>query len=142
MDTVQQLLDGKGNDVYTIHPDETVLDAITKMAAHDIGSLVVIEDGRPVGIFTERHYARNVFLKGKNSPTTSIREIMSTRIVCATLEQTIEECMAVMIEKRIRHLPVLDNGQLVGIVSIGDLVNSRIANQEFIIDQLTYYIHG
>lgn len=76
----------------------------------------MIEDGRPVEIFTERHSARNVFLKGKNSPTTSIREIMNTRIVCGTLEQTIEECMAVMIEKRIRHLPILDNGKLVGII--------------------------
>jgi CBS domain-containing protein len=107
-----------------------------------VGALVVIEDRKPVGIFTERHYARNVFLKGRRSPTTSIRDIMNTRIVCATPEQTIEECMAVMTDKRIRHLPVLDHGKLVGIVSIGDLVKSKIADQEFTIEQLVHYIHG
>ncbi len=142
MDTVLQLLNSKGNEVWTIHPDETVLDAIQEMAAKDVGSLVVIEDGKPVGIFTERHYARKVFLKGRPSPTTAIREIMSTHIVCASPEQTIEECMAVMTDKRIRHLPVLDHGKLIGIVSIGDLVKSRIADQEFIIEQLAHYIHG
>ena len=104
----------------------------------DVGSLVVVEDDKPVGIFTERHYARNVFLKGKHSPTTAIREIMSKRIVCVSPEQTIEECMAVMTDKRIRHLPVLDRGKLVGIVSIGDLVKSRLADQEFIIEQLAH----
>ena len=142
MDTVLQLLNSKGNDVWTIHPDETVLDAIQKMAAKDVGSLVVIEDGKPVGIFTERHYARKVFLKGRHSPTTAIREIMSPHIVCVSPEKTIEECMAVMTDKRIRHLPVLDHGELVGIVSIGDLVKSRLADQEFIIEQLAHYIHG
>ena len=142
MDTVLQLLNSKGNEIWTIHPDETVLDAIQKMAAKDVGSLVVIEDDKPVGIFTERHYAREVFLKGRHSPTTSIREVMSTRVVCASPEQTIEECMAVMTDKRIRHLPILDDGKLVGIVSIGDLVESRIAGQEFVIEQLTNYIHG
>ena len=142
MDTVLQLLNSKGNEVWTIHPDETVLDAIQKMAAKDVGSLVVIEDGKPVGIFTERHYVRKVFLKGRHSPTTAIREIMSTHIVCVSPEQTIEECMAVMTDKRIRHLPVLDHGELVGIVSIGDLVKSRLADQEFIIEQLAHYIHG
>ena len=142
MDTVLQLLNSKGNDVWTIHPDETVLDAIQKMAAKDVGSLVVIEDGKPVGIFTERHYARKVFLKGRHSPTTAIREIMGTHIICVSPEQTIEECMAVMTDKRIRHLPVLDHGELVGIVSIGDLVKSRLADQEFIIEQLAHYIHG
>ena len=142
MDTVLQLLNTKGNEVWTVLPDETVLDAIQKMADKDVGSLVVIEDGKPVGIFTERHYARNVFLKGKHSPTTLIREVMSTRIVCVSPEQTIEECMAVMTDKRIRHLPILDHGELVGIVSIGDLVKSRLADQEFIIEQLAHYIHG
>lgn len=142
MDTVLQLLNSKGNEVWTIHPDETVLDAIQKMAAKDVGSLVVIEDGKPVGIFTERHYVRKVFLKGRHSPTTAIREVMSTHIVCVSPEQTIEECMAVMTDKRIRHLPVLDHGELVGIVSIGDLVKSRLADQEFIIEQLAHYIHG
>ncbi len=142
METLLQLLNSKGNEVWTIHLDDTVLDAIQKMAEKDVGSLVVVEDGKPVGIFTERHYARKVFLKGRHSPTTPIREIMSTRSVCASPEQTIEECMAVMTVKRVRHLPVLDHGKLVGIVSIGDLVKSRIVDQEFIIEQLAHYIHG
>jgi CBS domain-containing protein len=142
MNTLRDLLDSKGREVWTIQPDETVLDAIQNMADHDIGSLVVTEDGEPVGIFTERHYAREVFLKGRHSPTTPIRDIMNTRVICASLEQTIEEGMAVMVDKRIRHLPVIDKGKLVGIVSIGDLVKSRIADQEVMIEQLTDYIHG
>lgn len=142
MDTVRQLLDSKDNEVWTIQPDETVLNAIQMMSDKDVGSLVVVQGGKPVGIFTERHYARKVFLKGRHSPTTLIREIMSTRIVCASPEQTIAECMAVMTDKRIRHLPILDHGKLVGIVSIGDLVKSKIADQEFTIEQLVHYIHG
>jgi CBS domain-containing protein len=132
MNTLRDLLDSKGREVWTIQPDETVLDAIQNMADHDIGSLVVTEDGEPVGIFTERHYAREVFLKGRHSPTTPIRDIMNTRVICASLEQTIEEGMAVMVDKRIRHLPVIDKG----------IVKSRIADQEVMIEQLTDYIHG
>lgn len=142
MTTVRKLLDEKGHDVWSVHPDDTVLDAIQKMADNSIGSLVVIEDDKPVGIFTERHYARNVFLKGKSSPKTPVREIMTTRVVCAQPEQTVEECMAVMTDKRVRHLPVLDEDRLVGIVSIGDLVKSVIAEQKFTIEQLEHYIHG
>ncbi len=142
MDTVRDLLNSKGDEVWTIQPDETVLDAIQKMADQNVGSLVVIENGKPVGIFTERHYAREVFLKGRHSPTTPIREVMNTRVICASPEQTIEECMAVMTDKRIRHLPVVDDGELVGIVSIGDLVKRTIIDQEFVIEQLTEYIHG
>ena len=142
MDTVRGLLKSKGGEVWTIQPDETVHDAIQKMADQDVGSLVVIEDGELAGIFTERHYSREVFLKGRQSPTTPIREVMSTRVTCASPKQTIEECMAVMTDKRIRHLPVVDDGELVGIVSIGDLVKSTIADQEFVIEQLTDYIHG
>ena len=142
MNNVRDLLDRKGDEVWTIQPDETVLDAIRRMADKDVGSLVVIEDGEPVGIFTERHYAREGTLKGRRSSTTQIREIMSARVIYASPDQTIEECMAVMTDRRIRHLPVLDHEKLVGIVSIGDLVNSRIADQDFVIDQLTNYIHG
>ena len=142
MDTVRGLLKSKGGEVWTIQPDETVHDAIQKMADQDVGSLVVIEDGELAGIFTERHYSREVFLKGRQSPTTPIREVMSTRVTCASPKQTIEECMAAMTDKRIRHLPVVDDGELVGIVSIGDLVKSTIADQEFVIEQLTEYIHG
>jgi CBS domain-containing protein len=142
MDTVRELINSKGEEVWTIQPDATVLDAIQIMADHDVGSLVVIEDGKPVGIFTERHYAREVFLKGRHSPTTLMRDIMSTRVIYASPQHTIEECMAVMTDKRIRHLPVIDHEKLVGIVSIGDLVKSRITDQEFTIEQLTDYIQG
>lgn len=142
MDTVRELLNSKGGEVWTIQSGETVLDAIRMMAEKDVGALVVIEGGEPAGIFTERHYTREVFLKGRQSPTTSIREVMSTRIICASPEQTIEECMAVMSNQHIRHLPILDVGKLVGIVSIGDLVKSRIADQDFVIEELTDYIQG
>ena len=142
MNTLGDVLKSKGGEVSTIQPDETVLDAINKMADRDIGSLLVVEDGKVVGIFTERHYAREVFLKGRQSPTTPIREVMSGGVICGSPDQKIDECIALMADKRIRHLPVLDNGELVGIVSIGDLIRSRIFNQKFVIEQLTDYIHG
>jgi CBS domain-containing protein len=142
MANVQQLLNGKSNQVWTTDPDDTVFDAIRMMADKDVGALVVIEDGKPIGIFTERDYARKVVLEDRQSKTTPVRDVMSTRIVCASPEQTIEECMAVMTDKRVRHLPVLEDGKLAGIVSIGDLVKSRIADQEFLIEQLAHYIHG
>ena len=142
METVNQLLRRKGGQVWTIRIDETVLDAINAMAEKDIGALVVIENGKPVGMFTERHYARNVFLKGRHSPTTSIRDVMSAPVVCASPGQTVDQCMAVMTEKRIRHLPVMEKGKLTGMVSIGDLVKSKIEKQEFVIDQLVHYIQG
>lgn len=142
MANVQQLLNSKSNQVWTTDPDETVFDAIRMMADKDVGALVVIEGGKPIGILTERDYARKVILEDRQSKTTPVRDVMSTRIVCASPEQTIEECMAVMTEKRVRHLPVLEDGKLAGIVSIGDLVKSRIADQEFIIEQLAHYIHG
>ncbi len=142
MATVKQLLDQKGHEVLSIGPDDTVLAAIQKMADHNVGSLAVLEDEKLVGIITERHYARNVFLKRRSSPKTTVREIMSTRVVCARPEQSVEECMAVMTDKAVRHLPVLDNRQLVGIVSIGDLVKSIISDQKFVIEQLEHYITG
>ena len=142
MATVRQVLNGKGGDVWTLDPEDTVLDAIRVMADKDVGALVVVEDGKPIGIFTERDYARKMILEDRQSKSTSVRDVMSTRIVCASPDQTIEECMAVMTEKRVRHLPVLAEGKLAGIVSIGDLVKSRIADQEFIIEQLAHYIHG
>ena len=142
MTTVQQLLDDKGHDVWSIHADSSVFDAIQLMANKDVGALVVVEDDRPVGIFTERHYARNVILKGKSSPKTRTRDIMTTDVICARPEQTVEQCMAVMTDKRVRHLPVLDRERLVGIVSIGDLVKSIIADQNFAIEQLEHYIRG
>ena len=106
-----------------------------------LGSLVVIEQGKLVGIFTERHYARNVFLKGRSSPQTRVADIMERNVLCVRPNQSVEECMALMSAKRVRHLPVIDDGTLLGIVSIGDLVNSIISDREFVIEQLEHYIH-
>jgi CBS domain-containing protein len=142
MRTVQQLLDEKGHDIQSVHPDESVFDAIQKLANANIGSLIVVEDDRPVGIFTERDYARSVILKGKSSPTTPVKDIMTTRVVYAQPDQTVEECMAVMTDKHIRHLPVLDGEKLIGMISIGDLVKSIIAEQKFTIEQLEHFIRG
>ena len=142
MATVRQILDEKGYDVATIGPDDTVYDAVKKMAEENIGSLVVMDGDRIAGIITERDYARNVVLKGKSSPNTPVRDIMSTKVVCAWPDQSVEECMAVMTDKTIRHLPVLENKRLVGMVSIGDLVKSIIGKQKFIIEQLERYIGG
>ena len=142
METVQQLLDEKGHEVWSVHPDDSVFDAIKKMADKEIGSLVVLEGDKIVGIITERRYARNVILKGRSSLETPVRDIMVNRVVCARTNQTIQECMAVMTDKRIRHLPVVDQKRLVGLVSIGDLVKSTIADQKFTIEQLTHYIQG
>ncbi len=142
MRTVQQLLDEKGHDIQSIHPDDSVFDAIQKLANANIGALIVVEDDRPVGIFTERDYARSVILKGKSSPTTPVRDIMTTRVVFARPEQTVEQCMAVMTDKHIRHLPVLRDEKLIGMISIGDLVKSIIADQKYTIEQLEQFIHG
>lgn len=142
MTTVKHVLDGKGHDVHFIRPEASVFDALKMMAQHDIGSLVVLEDDKLVGIITERHYAREVVLKGRTSPKTLVRDIMSTRSICARPDQSVQECMAVMTEKGVRHLPVLEGGRLVGIVSIGDMVNSVIGDQKFVIEQLEHFIHG
>jgi CBS domain-containing protein len=142
METVRQLLDKKGQEVWSVNPDDSVFDAIKKMASKNIGSLVVLVDDQIVGIITERHYARHVILEGKSSPETPVRDIMTTPVVCARTDQTIPECMAVMTKKRVRHLPVVDQNRVVGLVSIGDLVKSIIADQEFTIEQLIHYIQG
>jgi CBS domain-containing protein len=142
MTTIQQVLDKKGHEVLSVRPDNSVFDAIKKMADRNVGSVVVIDGGKPVGIFTERHYARKVFLEGRASPTTRVGDIMETRVACAWPEQTVDECMAVMTEKRVRHLPVLHHKKLVGLISIGDLVKSKIADQEFAIEQLVDYVRG
>ena len=142
MTTIAQLLREKGHVVFSIGPDETVYEALQKMAEANVGCLVVLEDGTLVGIISERDYARNVVLKGRTSPTTHVREIMNTAVLCATPDRTVEECMALMTDRRIRHLPVIDQKQLIGVISIGDLVKSIISDQKFIIDQLEHFIHG
>ena len=142
MTKVHQLLGQKGRDVLSIRPDDSVFDAIQKMSDEDVGALVVIENDKLVGMLTERIYAREVFLKGRSSRETAVRDIMETQVVYARPEQTVEECMAVMTENRVRHLPVLEGEQLIGIGSIGDLVKSIIAEQKFTIEQLQHYVRG
>ena len=142
MTTVRQLLDQKGRKIWSIPPHATVFDAVAKMAEKDVGSLVVMDGDELVGIITERHYARNVVLKGKTSPTMPVRDIMERHVIIARPEQSVEQCMALMSEKRVRHLPVFEGKKPIGIVSIGDLVKSIIGDQKFMIDQLEHYIHG
>jgi CBS domain-containing protein len=142
MTTVKHVLDQKGHNVQFIHPDATVFDVLKKMAENNIGSLVVLDDGKLVGVITERHYAREIVLKGRTSRGTLVQDIMSTEVICARPDQPVDECMAVMTAKGVRHLPVLERGQLVGIVSIGDMVKSVIGDQRFIIEQLEHFIHG
>jgi CBS domain-containing protein len=140
--TVRHLLEQKGLKVWTIDPEATVLHAVAKMAEKDIGSLVVMEGEQLVGIITERHYSRNVFLKGKTSPTTLVKEIMERDVIHVRPEQSVELCMALMTDKRVRHLPVLEGKKVIGIISIGDLLKSIISKQKFVIDELEHYIHG
>ncbi len=140
--TVRNLLEQKGRSVWTIDPNATVFDALAKMAEKDVGSLVVMDGEKLTGIITERHYSRNVILKGKTSPTTLVRDIMERNVTHVRPEQSVELCMALMTEKRVRHLPVLDGEKVVGIVSIGDLLKSIISKQKFVIEELEHYIHG
>lgn len=140
MMTIRQLLHEKGRQVWSISPDATVFEAISRMAHKEIGSLVVMDGEEFVGIITERDYARKVVLWGRASPATQVREIMGSRTITARPEQTIEECMGTMTQERVRHLPVVEGDKLIGIVSIGDLVKSIIDDQRFTIDQLKHYI--
>jgi CBS domain-containing protein len=139
---VADLLQAKGHDVWSISPDASVYDAIQVMADRGVGALPIVAAGQLVGIVSERDYARKVILKGKSSKDTSVREIMTGAVYFVHPEQNIEECMVLMTNKRIRHLPVLDGDQLVGIVSIGDLVKTVISEQQVRIEQLESYITG
>lgn len=140
MKKVRDILEIKGREVWSIGPRESVFDALKLMAEKGIGALVVLEAGKVVGIISERDYARKVILQGRSSPTTLVSEIMTARVAYAQLQQNIDECMAIMTERRIRHLPVMEDGLLIGVISIGDLVKSIIAEQRFIIEQLERYI--
>ena len=140
MKRVRDILQVKGNQVWSIAPDASVYDAMKLMADKGIGALLVMEGDALVGIISERDYARKVILLGRSSRTTQVREIMTSRVAYTELEQNIEECMALMTEMRIRHLPVIDTGKLVGVISIGDLVKAIITEQKFIIEQLERYI--
>jgi CBS domain-containing protein len=138
MTTVRHILRDKGRQVWSVRPRDKVYDAIKMMADKDVGSLVVLNGSKIVGIVTERHYARNV----RASPQTRVDDIMERNVVCVGPDQSIEECMALMTTKRVRHLPVTENDALLGIVSIGDLVKSIISDREFVIEQLEHYICG
>ncbi len=142
MTTVAQVLQEKGHSAWSISPDATVFDALQLMAEKDIGALLVLEGSALIGIISERDYARKIVLKGKYSRDTLVREIMTEDVVCVPPERTIEECMALMTAKRVRHLPVLEGGRLVGIISIGDVVKAVISEKEFLIHQLEQYITG
>ncbi len=139
---VSEILKRKGGKVWTIGPDDTVRAALEVMAEKHIGALVVTEDVIPIGIFSERDYARKVVLRGRASDTSQIREVMTSDPCCIPPERTADECMALMTEKRIRHLPVVVDRQLVGIISIGDVVKTVLADREFAIQQLESYISG
>lgn len=143
MKTLRQLLTGKAQALVAVSPRDTVFHALKVMADNHIGAVLVMDGERLVGIFSERDYARKVILAGKSSKETEVAEIMTDKVVFATPENSVQECMALMTEGRFRHLPVLDaNEQVIGVVSIGDLVKETICEQQFIIDQLKHYIAG
>ncbi len=142
MNSIRQLLEKKGDNVWATSPDASVYDALLLLAENNIGALLVLQDGELVGIVSERDYARKVILYGKASVKTPVSEIMTTKVFAVTPQNTIEEAMALMTEKHVRHLPVIEEDNIVGVISIGDLVKSIIAKQEFVIDQLEKYISG
>jgi CBS domain-containing protein len=144
MKTVRQLLESKGHSILSIAPTKTVYDALVVMAENHVGALMVMDGETLVGIFSERDYARNVILKGKASKDTLVSEIMTQQdcLITVTPENTVNECLSVINNKRIRHLPVLENGKVVGILSIGDIVKETIAYQQFLINQLESYIQS
>ena len=142
MTTVKQLLDIKGRNILSMSPNDSVYSAVERMSENNIGALLVIENGRLVGILSERDYARKVILKGKSSKNTLIREIMTPDVLCVSPVTTVEECMALLTENRVRHLPVMEGGKLTGIVSIGDLVKQIISDKDFTIQQLEHYIYN
>jgi CBS domain-containing protein len=140
--SIRNILKTKGNLVHSVSPETSVLDALRAMDTANVGALLVMEGDRLAGIISERDYARKVILKGRASSNTTVREIMSSKVLCARPDQTVEECMSMMTTKAVRHLPVLDHKAVIGIVSIGDLVKAIIGEQQFVIEQLENYIHG
>lgn len=142
MNTIAQLLKMKGHKFWGIDPKSSVYEGLKLMAEKDVGALLVLDDNKLVGIMSERDYARKVVLRGKSSMDTPVKEIMTSEVVTVRPSQTIEECMALMTEKRIRHLPVLEDGEISGVISIGDVVKAIISEQQFKIDQLENYIKG
>jgi CBS domain-containing protein len=142
MTMIKHLLKAKGPGCFSVSPGENVYSAIKKMADEDVGSVLVLDGATLVGILTEREYARNIVLKGRTSPQTLVRDIMSTQVAFVDPDDTVEDCMALMTEKRVRHLPVVEDDAVVGIISIGDLVKSIIDDQRFTIHQFETYFGG
>jgi CBS domain-containing protein len=138
--TIRQLLQQKGTRIWSITPDASVYEGLALMADKNIGALLVMDEGRTVGILSERDYTRNVILLGRSSKDTPVAAIMTARPVCVSPNQTLEEGMALMTEKRVRHLPVVEDDRVMGLVSIGDMVKAIISEQRFIIEQLEHYI--
>ena len=142
MRSVNDILNSKGRDIWSVSPDDTVFDAVRLMAEKGIGALLVMDGDKLAGIVTERDYARKVILEGRSSKDSRVRDVMTSRVLCVSPERTVDECMALMTDKRSRHLPVVDHKKVVGVVSIGDLVKAVISEQRILIDQLQHYITG
>ena len=142
MKTVSDILNSKGHDVWAVKPDDSVYESLQMMADKEVGALLVMDGERLVGIVTERDYARKVILEGKSSKSSTVSEVMTNKVLCVAPERTIEECMALMTDKRARHLPVVENKRVVGVLSIGDLVKAILSEQQMLIDQLQHYIAG
>lgn len=140
--TVQDVLRSKGHDIWSVAPDDTIYDALKLMAEKDIGSVLVMEDDKLVGILSERDYARKVILQGLSSKTAPVKAIMTANVEVVQPDESIENCMALMTEKHIRHLPVVAEGRVVGLISIGDVVKAVISDQAFMLEQLESYITG
>lgn len=142
MKTVSDILNNKGSEIWSVAPTVTVYDAIALMSEKGVGALLVMDDGDLAGIFSERDYARKVILAGKSSRDLPVQAIMTRRVLWVSPERTVQECMALMSDKRLRHLPVIDDEKVVGVISIGDLVKAIIHEQQFLIEQLQQYITG
>jgi len=142
MTTVRHLLDGKGRAIFSVGPEDPVLEAIRLMAEHHVGALLVMRGDAVLGIISERDYARKVILLGRSSADTPVGQIMSSPVITVSLDSTVQECMQIVTEKRVRHLPVVEGGRVIGVVSIGDLVKAVIEEQQHTIEQLETYIHS
>ncbi len=142
MKTVHEILARKGDEIHSVTPESTIYEALKLMAEKNIGAVLVLSDDQIEGIFSERDYARKVILKGKASRETTVGEAMTTRVAFVRPDQSVEDCMALMTDMRIRHLPVMQEDKLIGVVSIGDIVQAKISEQQYMIEQLENYITG
>ncbi|MEE4637757.1 MAG: CBS domain-containing protein [Wenzhouxiangella sp.] len=142
MHNIRQILSGKGDEIWSVSPDDFVIEAVREMARYRVGAMLVMKDGEMKGMFSERDYARKVILADKSSRETRVEEVMTTPLITIDPRATAEEGLALMTSKRVRHLPVVENGALIGLVSIGDLVNAVIGDQKRLIEHLESYVRG